>query len=133
MKHIQRFYDTCNSRISNLKILVKFWLDSIEIRLTSSDHFENENDFYSHDSLCKREEIIVLNDALLQLVRRTWMNNISLEKDEIIQEVFRKKPHDSNSYSLYAAKNICNQSWATIAIMWYMEKRKFTFTKAEDL
>ena len=29
-KHIQRFYDTCNSRKYHLKFFVKFLLDSIE-------------------------------------------------------------------------------------------------------
>jgi hypothetical protein len=70
-KHIQRIYKTCNSTISHRKFFWKFLLDSIEIQLTSSDHFHSQNDFYSHGSLCKQDEIIVLNDALTQLVRRT--------------------------------------------------------------
>jgi hypothetical protein len=74
-----------------LKIFLKILTWLYRVRLTSSDHFETENDFYSHDSLCKRGEITVLNDALTQLVRRTWMKrNISFWKDEIIEEVFRK-------------------------------------------
>jgi archaellum component FlaD/FlaE len=32
---------------------------------------QTAKDFYSHGSLCKQDEIIVLNDALPQLVRRT--------------------------------------------------------------
>jgi hypothetical protein len=34
--------------------------------------FAQANDFYSHGSLCKQDEIIVLNDALPQLVSKTF-------------------------------------------------------------
>jgi hypothetical protein len=46
------------------KIFCKILTWLYRVRLTSSVH--------SHDSLCKQDEITVLNDALTQLVRRTW-------------------------------------------------------------
>ena len=56
------------------------------------------------------------------------------KRNEIIQEVFRKQPLDSKSYSLYPAKNpISANHGHQLQSCDEWKLRKFTFTQAEDL
>jgi hypothetical protein len=57
----------------NLKKILT-WLYRDSTNQLRSFATQTAKDFYSHDSLCKQDEIMVLNDALTQLVRRTWRN-----------------------------------------------------------
>ena len=101
-KHIQRFYTTCNSTKSNFYT----WL--YRVRLTSSDHLHSQNDFYSHGSLCKRDEIIVLNDALTQLVRRTC--KFRLKGTKLSKRFAKTTSRFKIIFAVCRQKTPCNQS-----------------------